>query len=278
MHSKRSWFARVGVLLLVAGCSLFEPQSKVRSGDLFTTGQAQYDDYFGKVHTLQEAAAGWADEKKAARRALIDSLKIATDSVDVTILEATHERMVGIAATVGATRLDMKDDSGKVVLASESRADGPTRDFVKALQAMVDGETKLDRELRDVPQRCDDLAKAGKALEPRVHDDFFRQGGTMMADVHDELLASYDVLGQISKSARQTRRETSDFIAELGRAVDSGSHEFARPSEPPHAHPASHHAHAATPTTPPIATTTPKPKPKPKPKPHGGGGGEVFNP
>jgi len=275
MQTTRIWLA---ALLLAAGCSLFEPQSKVRSGQLVTTGQAQYDDYFNKVHALQQAAAGWNDEKKAARRALIDALKIATDSVDVTILEATHEHMVGIAHVVGGTRLEMKEDSGKVILASEARADGPTREVVKALQAMVDGETKLNRELREVPPQCDELVKTGHQLEPRVHDDFFRQGGTAMADVHDELEASYDVLDQLSKSSRLARRETEDFIAELARAVEAGPGEYLRSNEPP----PSSGGHVA-PRPHPVATgavTPAPPKPKPKPKPSGGGGGgdEVFNP
>lgn len=277
MQGTRVWLVRSAATLLLCACALFEPQSRVRAGELVTTGQAPYDDYFAKVHALQQAADGWTDEKKASRRALVDALKIATNSVDVTILEATHKRMVSVAHVVGGTRLDLQDGSGKVVLASEARADGPTRDLVKALQAMVDGETKLNHELGDVPQRCDDLVKLGKQLEPGVHDAFFRQGGTTMADVHDELEASYDVLGQISKTARLLRRETGDFIAGLGRAVDAGPSEYAAaaPSAATPHRPRPHAiVHAAATTQ-----TVAKPKPKPKPKPSGGGGGdEVFNP
>src|SRR3982750_1468170 len=116
------------LLLLVSACALFEPQSKIKSGQLFQSGQAQYDDYFTKVHALQVEAAGWADDKKAARRNLIDALKIATDAVDVTILQAAHERMVSIAHVVGATHLDLHEDEGKVILASEARADLSTKE------------------------------------------------------------------------------------------------------------------------------------------------------
>ena len=269
---------KVWVLLLVAGCALFEPQSKVKSGALFQTGQGEYDDYFNKVHQLQVETSGYDDDKKADRRGLIDALKIATDSVDVTILEATHQRMAGISHTLGPTRVDLREDDGKITLASESRADLPTRDFVKALQTTLDGEEKRQRSLRDVPQRCDDLAKAGHALEPRVRTDFFKQGGTMMADVHDELSASLDVLDQISKNARLARREAEDFIAELARSIASEPNETVhtdvattRPpitqSSPPPT------THVQTPAV----ATTPKPKPKPKPKP-AGGGDEDFNP
>jgi hypothetical protein len=281
MQSARNWLMRACVLLVVAGCALFEPQSKIKSGQLFQTGQTQYDDYFTKVHALQVEAAGWSDDKKASRRNLIDALKIATDAVDVTILQATHERMVSIAHVVGATRLDLRDDDGKVVLAAESRADASTKDFVKALQATVDGEIKRKRELRDVPQKCDELAKAGRELEPRVKSDFFREGGTKMADVHDEFVASFDVLDQISKTSRLEKRETDDFIADLGRAVLSEPSEFGRGegAPPPPVKPPP--AQTSRPKPPPVAENAkPVSKPKPPPsKPSGGGGGdEVFNP
>jgi hypothetical protein len=275
------------LMLIASACALFEPQSKIKSGQLFQTGQAQYDDYFTKVHTLQVEAAGWSDDKKSARRNLIDALKIATDAVDVTILQAAHERMVSIAHVCGATHLDLHEDDGKVVLAAESRADLPTKEFVKALQATLDGEMKRKRELREVPGRCDELAKTGREMEPRVKQDFFRNGGTMMADVHDEIAASFDVLEQISKTSRLERRETEDFIADLGRAVLAEPAEFGRPEgvPPPSttnkvtpppvqtSHPKPPPVAANT-TPPPVATVKPKPPP-PKPQ---GGGDEVFNP
>ncbi len=288
MQTARNWLtaAVCACFLTTASCALFEPQSRIKSGQTYQTGQAQYDDYFAKVHALQVESAGWADEKKAARRNLIDALKIATDAVDVTILQATHERMVSIAHVVGPTRLDLRDDDGKVVVA-EARADASMKDFVKALQTTLDGEMKRKRSLKDVPQRCDDLAKAGRELEPRVKADFFREGGTKMADVHDEIAASFEVLEQISKTSRLERRETEDFIADLGRAVIAEPGEFghtegtttavAKASPPP--------AQTSHPKPPPVAvnttaTTAPVSKPKPPPsKPAGGGGGdEVFNP
>jgi len=280
----RNVFAGLIALACVLGCALFEPQSKVRAGTLFQTGQAAYDDYFTKVHTLQTEAGSWGDDKKAARRGLIDALKIATDSVDVTILEATHQRMVSIAHVVGTTKLDLREDEGHVMLAVEGRADLPTRDFVKALQTTLDGEIKRKHALRDVPQRCDELAKAGRDLEPRVKADFFRQGGTMMADVHDEIAASLDVLEQISKSSRLERRETEDFVSDLGRAVAAEPSEYFRgegaPSSTkpaPTARPKPPIVATTNPNPPPTATVVATPKPKPPP-PKNQGGDEVFNP
>jgi hypothetical protein len=109
----------------------------------------------------------------------------------------------------------------------------------------------------------------------------------MMADVHDEIEASIDVLEQISKSSRLERRESEDFLAELGRAVASEPGEFGRSTEvattKPQTTPRPRPQTVAVtppPTAAVVATSTP-PKPKPQPKPQGGGaggGGEDFNP
>ena len=283
MQRTRVWLARLAVLAavgsgaaIVPGCALFEPQSKIRSGQLFQTGQSQYDDYFSKVHALQLEAAGWTDEKKATRRSLIDALKIATDAADVTIVEAAHERMVSVAHVIGGTHLELKENEGKLVIPGESRADAPMKDFLTALRTTVDGEMKRKRELTDIPQKCDELVKLGRDLEPRVKADFFRQGGTMMADVHDEIAASFDVLSEISKTSRLQKRETEDFISDLARAVEAGPPANDLPPSTvtkPATHPKPFVSSSQA------TTTTPKPKPKPKPQPSGGGGGgDDFNP
>ncbi len=285
MQSTRisSWFLRTFALLgLIAGCALFNPPSKVKSGQLFETGQGPYDDYFNKVHALQMQASNWPDAKKAARRNLIDELKVATDAPDVTIAQATHERMIAIAHEVGSTRLELRDDDAKLVLASESRADASARQFTKALMGFIEAELKRKKEMHDIPSKCDELAKAGRELEPRVKTDFVRNGGSAMADVHDELQASLEVLDQISSTARQGSREAEDFVADMQRAIMADSSEplpgasatavAATSSKPPS-------VATSKPKPPPATVTasdTPKPKP-PKPKP-AGGGDEVFNP
>lgn len=281
INASPRWLLRVALTLIVAGCALFNPPSKVKSGQLFETGQGPYDDYFSKVHALQMQAANWPDAKKAARRNLIDELKVATDAPDVTIAQATHERMIAIAHVVGSTRLELRDDEAKLVLASESRADATTKQFTKTLMSFIDAELKRKKEMHDVPPKCDDLAKAGRELEPRVKTDFVKNGGTAMADVHDELQASLEVLDQISTTARLGSRESEDFVADMQRAIMADS------SEPLPGSSAT--ATVASSKPPPVTTSKPKPppvtvseQPKPKPppsKPKGGGGGdEVFNP
>jgi len=269
--------------LFIASCNLFESGTHVREGQLYQPGLANYDAYFKEVHDLQLATASWPDQKSAARRPLVDLLKLSLDAADVTIAQATHERMIGAAHAAGATHLDLKGDEAKVIAAGgDARIDTATKDFFRAIEGTVKAELARRKALRDIPPRIDDLSKVGRELEPKVRDDFAKHGGSLTSDVKAELDASYEVLNTLSANARNEAREAEDFVSVLERAIS------AEPSEPLPKEPG---AVGTTPPpkpkptgAPPPATAKPPPPPTtatkpPPPKPTGGGGGdEVFNP
>ena len=273
--------------LFVASCSLFESGTHVREAQLYQPGVASYDAYFKEVHELQVATASWPDQKRAARRPLVDLLKLSLDAADVTIAQATHERMIGAAHDAGATHLDLKADEPKVVAAGgEGRVDAATKEFFRAIEASVKAELARRKVLRDLPPRIDELTKVGRELEPKVRDDFAGHGGGLTSDVKAELAASYEVLGTLSANARNEAREAEDFVSVLERAISaepseplpkpesSGSAKVPPPKPKPTGAPPPATAKPPPPANPPPSATA---KPPP-PKPTGGGGDEVFNP
>ncbi|CAN5198211.1 hypothetical protein BH09MYX1_BH09MYX1_62220 [soil metagenome] len=288
--------AALAAVFVIAACNLFEGGTRVRDGQLFQPGVANYDHYFKEVHELQTAQGIWGEDKKASRRALVDYLKLSLDAADVTIAQATHERMVGAAHQFGTIRLEIKADEPRIVVAGgDARVDATTRDLFRAIEGTIKAELTRRKTLTDIPGRIDELTKAGRDLEPHVREDFAKNGGSLASDVKDELTASYDVLSAISGKARTEGRESEDFVSVLERAVASEPTEplpqVAPPPSsgktppppltgkpkptgtppPPSTKPAS--------TTPPPPSTAKPPPPKPPPTSTGGGGGdEVFNP
>ncbi len=260
-HLSRSFLTMLALFL--ASCAIFQTQSQVKSGQLFQPGVAAYNDYFKQVHDLQVAAAGWDAEKAAARRPLVDALKLPPEAADVTIVQAAHERMVAVAHMVGSTKMSIRGEDPKVNVESRGRLDDAGKEIVKALESTAKAEMARTKALRDVPPKVDALDKTGRELEPKVRDDFAGHGGSAVANVHDELVASYDVLSKLSTDSRSQAREAEDFVADLQRAVSADSSEpllgepQGRPAPHPHPHP---HPH-------------PQGGSKPKPKPAGGGGG-----
>jgi len=280
---------------LAAGCSLLGGPSKVRSGELFETGEQKYDAYFKDVHELQIAAVGWADEQKASCRPLVDALKLQPDAADVSIVQATHERVATIARDVGPTKLETANDDVHLTATNAAKVDEVTRELFKAIETCAHAQMARAKGMREVPTRVDDLSKTGRALEPHVREDFAKRGGRAAMDVQQELTASYEVLGDVSKSSRNGAREAEDFVATLQRAVDSDAPaaEPARDAGEPKLPPAKvgKSKPSAKPPAEPRAAADPPPRPKPpaepetrsdpdppKPKPKPKPADEPFNP
>jgi hypothetical protein len=265
--------------LCVAVASCLPPGANVRTSQLYVTGSPDFDAYFKDVHALQMESKSWRDDQSAARRALVDELKLGPTVADVTIVQAAHERMIAAAHECGATRLEIKD-SGEADLAcpNEGRASPATKQFFQAVETSVKSELARAKALRAVPPRVDKLTRSGRELDPRIPTDF-STSRSFAKNVKAELDASLGALDELSSGARAAARETEDFVADLQRGL------VAEPTEPlpsgsgstgpnlkPPPKPTAHVA-----TAKPVDTgATPKPQPKPQPKPVDTG--EVFNP
>jgi hypothetical protein len=284
--------AAAALLTLVLGaCSVWGTPSKVRSGQLFSPGHEKYDAYFKEVHVLQLTAAGWDEEKRATRRPLVDALKLDPGVADVSIVQATHERMVSIGREVGPARIETKHKNDiHVAVAREHRVDAKAKELFRGIEATVRAELERAAALRQVPDKIDSLSRTGRELLPLVRDDFAKRGGQLAMDVRDELEASLDVLGTLSASSRNAAREAEDFVADLQRAVSADPSERAEGAEPPNGDkpgkpsgkpappkppPPPKTAEPPKPPPPPKSPPPPAPKPPPKPKPNAD---EVFNP
>ncbi len=287
------------LLAMLVGCSILSGSSKVKSGELYETGEARYDAYFKDVHDLQVAAVGWDDERKAACRPLVDVLRLSPDAADVSVVQETHERVKAVARDVGPVKLDISGDEVILSAGNPAKVDEPTRELFKSVELCAHAEVTRGRELHAVPPKVDVLVKSGRELEPHVREDFAKRGGRIPAEVQEEISASYEVLGDVSRRAREGAREAEDFVADLGRAVlsEAPAEETkpdpkaakGKPAKPaastpppppaakPPAPPESKPEPKVAPPPPPPATAKPPPPPAAKPKPKSDTG-EVFNP
>jgi hypothetical protein len=296
------------VVTLSSGCNLLGGPSRVKSGELFETGNERYDAYFHEVHELQVSSIGWNDERKASCRPLVDALKLTPEAADVSVVQGAHERVMTAVRDVGPTKLEVAAEEVRFIAATPAKVDEPMRELFRSIETCAHGEVVRAKELRAIPPKVDTVAKSGRDLEPHIREDFAKRGGRAGMTVQEEMTASYEVLGTISKNARNGARAAEDFISDLVRAVDGGnadgrdgdkdSSKEAKPAEPknggakpavkpssePKPKPAVKPKPEPKPAEPKPAETEPKPKPKPaetepkpkpKPKPVEG---EVFNP
>ena len=249
-----------------------------RAGADVHVGEPDYDAFFRDVHQQQVDAASWGDDKKGAHKSLVSSLELTPDAPDVTIVQAAHESSSKVAKQPGSVRLETDGTTAHVV-ASGGAGDGGA--LFRAIEDTAHQELERAKRLHSVEQ--DRRAReAGADLETRVKTDFTKYGETKANEVGNELLAVHDVLAKLKSRAESEARESEDFVADLGRALETASEEKAARVETKHK---KKHEEAAPPgTSKPAAQPAeqaaappPKPAPAPAPKP-ADNSGEVFTP
>jgi hypothetical protein len=245
----------LGAVLLgaSAACSVLGSPSKVRAGQLYVSGSGRYDTYFGEIHAEQVAAANWPEDRKTARKPLLDVLKLLPDADDGTIEQATKDRLTGML------RLEVQGTDVHVVETAASRQNNP-HEVLAAVELAARSEIERAKKLSELPARVEALAKTGRELESHIAEDF-AGAGQKPFEVRDEIRASYDVLVALSQGGAREKKEAEQFVAELGHAVSAGS-------EPPSAgvvplgltkpHP------AKAPPSKPEPPVEPAPKPQPR--------------
>lgn len=211
----------------VTACGALGAPSKVRAGELYVSGSPRYDAYFGEVHAEQVAAAAWPDERKRARKPLMDALKLTGEASDATVVQMTKDGMSG-----GVLHLEIRGTEAHVVVASAVRHDAPRDLVIVGVEQTAQAEMARAKKLADLPLRLEDLAKAGHALEAHLGEDFGAQGQKPF-DVRAELYVSYDAIAAISGAAKRERQLADQFVSDLGRAVSAGNEASVTPPMAP---------------------------------------------
>jgi hypothetical protein len=201
------------------GCNLLGAPSKIKAGERFETGEAKYDAYFKEVHDLQVAAASWSDDRKNACRDLFDDLKLTADVETISVVSATHDRVVAVSKDVGPTKLEITGDDVHLTAGNAGKVDESTRELFKAIEVCAHAEAQRAKALHVIPPKVEELTKTGHELEPHVREDFAKRGGHAGLDVQSELGISYGVLETIGRDAKNFARSSDDFVTNLQRAV-----------------------------------------------------------
>jgi len=253
-------------------------ETRIAHGYTYTSGNATYDAFFRDVHQQQSDAAGWSDERQGAKRALVANLELTAETPDVTIVQTTHESASKVAKVAGSLHLVEEEGAAPHVVATNGAGDGAS--FFHALEETARLELEIAKHRRAAQPKLDALSKQEADLESRVKADFSQLGGGKETEVSAELAATKDVVAKMKARAEVEARESEDFVADLGRALETASEDKRadpRRSRPPRkrddATPPPREKKSSSASTP---DQPPPPKPAPAPKP--ADTGEVFTP
>jgi hypothetical protein len=217
----------LGVALFTASCML-NGESRIAQGQLYTSGNPTYDAFFRDVHQQQVVEQGWSDDKKGALKPLLASLDLTADAPDVTVVQRTHESAGKGAKQPGSVRLDVDGTSTRVVAPAGGGDAGP---LFHAVEETTRQELDRAKRLREIEPKLDALTKQEADLEARVKTDFSKYGESKANEVTTELVATRDVVAKMKAHAEAAARESEDFVADLGRALETASEEKAPKAE-----------------------------------------------
>jgi hypothetical protein len=217
----------VVAFVALVGCDM--QQGKVAQGQLYLSGEQRYDAYFRDVHAIQVWAAQWPDDKKQTRRPLLSILDLTPDAADVTIVQATHEKVSYLLKDGGSAKLETFVDDAHMATTGPVHAD-PS--LFHAIEETANGELGRAKKMNTMLPKIDELSKLGQSLEPHVTETFSKRAPGKATEVKNELEASITVLSQTTTKARRAIRECDDFVADLQRAVGAVSEHRERREEP----------------------------------------------
>jgi hypothetical protein len=224
-----------GCLALFTASCMLNGESRVAQGWLYTSGNPTYDAFFRDVHEQQAVEASWGDDKKGAHKPLAATLSLTPDAPDVTIVQVTHESASKVAKQPGSVRLELDGAAPRVVASGSAGESGA---LFRAIEETARQELDRAKRLRAVEPKLDALTKQEADLEARVKTDFNKYGETKTNEVATELAATRDVVAKLKTRAEAEARESEDFVADLGRALETASEEKVarteakRPREP----------------------------------------------
>jgi hypothetical protein len=225
VKARGTWFVATALAVLLcganAGCEPLMGDSKVAHGQLYQSDDQRYDPYFDSVHQQQVAAAGWLDEKKAARRPLIAALDLTPGATDETIVSATRSRAKKLGG--GGGKLDVATAH---VTPVGGAGDGP-------LFAAVEESARLEldraRKLRTTSDKLEDMAKHGDELKKTADHEYNGRGAEKADDkktekrneIRRELGGSVGALRDLARDATQNTRDAQAFLEDLGAAIEA---------------------------------------------------------
>ena len=227
MKARESWrtAAALALAILVCAvapaCDLFVGSSKVAHGQRYQSEDARFDPYFDSVHQQQVAAAAWPDEKKAARRPLINTLALTPDATDAAIVSATRARAKKPGG--GSGKLDVATAH---VTPVGGAGDGP---LFAAVEESVRLELDRARKSRATSDKLEEMAKHGEELR-KTADHEYENRGAEKADekksdkrneIRRELGGAISALRDLARDANRSARDAQDFLEDLGEAIEA---------------------------------------------------------
>ncbi|HEY5959682.1 MAG TPA: hypothetical protein VIV60_24170, partial [Polyangiaceae bacterium] len=230
---------------LIVWCSACSPRpippaasTQVRNGQLYVSGQTEFDALFRELNELQVMLFGAEDEERAIRKLLAKSLGVE----DGATRQVLSERVAALAGELNAKKIRIKlevegldaDDAADTMAQAKivGNLDSDAQAFVESTTSAARQALRFAARLRYAQRQVERMAQHANALEPWVDGTFATRGPTKVSEVKrnlDDARRQFPLLSlRASNLAEEARRTVQRLAAALTTDASLGSNK-----EPP---------------------------------------------
>jgi hypothetical protein len=217
------WLILAPLALAASGCFGSKGPSDVSQGKQYTSGNAEYDEFFGAMYQLQVSLGSAPDRERSIRQHLSEALGIDPSSRAEEIGAALSKRVArigkpGSSVTLTITGLEPKGTPSSVVTTAGTIED---KSIVQAIeQAGKDAATLLG-DVRRSSAATEHLRAEAPTLEPAIDDKFRLDGPGKKSDVRKNLTDAERMIPLMSSRAADIEERTVTLLRKLEKSVGS---------------------------------------------------------
>lgn len=223
----------VALVAFLALSSCASKQTRINQGEAITTGNAQYDAFFGQVRDLRAEALRAEEDERAAHAGLVKALGLeeksdASSAVGLMEQRAKKYRDAGVLL-----HLDIVPEPKLVQHRGSASLDAQAEATLKAIEESAKASLALEKRLGALTGRAKELEKQRADLRAQTPATFKGDPQAKRDEITAELDASEGVLASASDLGSRSAGRASRFVIELAKAVETGAGDAPAAAAPP---------------------------------------------
>lgn len=210
--------------IVLAGCVQSRGPSDVSQGKHYTSGNPEYDEFFGRVYELQVSLGAAPNRERAIRQHLSAALDIDQESRAEEIAEALGKRVgrIGKPGTTLKLTLSGMEEGGTpafVLTTTGTVSDPKDKAMVEAVEQAGKDAAALLADARRASAATDGLRKEAPTLETGVDQKFAAAGPGKKGDVSRNLNDAERLIPLMASRATDIEERTSELLRKLEKAL-----------------------------------------------------------
>jgi hypothetical protein len=190
----------------------------VAQGKKYQAGEAEFDRFFGDLHTLQVSMGEGPQKQQEAVNALKQELELAQTAGDADIGRKVQRLVDAMSDSEVRVHFKVNGAAGSVETEGRPLDRAETR-TIEAMTRATDASAKLLERSKAAATRANELSAQQQALRNKLSATFQGQGNRKLAEVRENLDDAQKVLNVILEEADKRAKGASALLATLKDAI-----------------------------------------------------------